>query len=206
MSTRRDRLRAAAAQEILAAARAQLRSGGPTGMSLRAIGREVGVTAAALYRYFTNLDALVDALRAQFFDDARAALELARDSAGAERAARFLAVCRELRRWALANSAEYALMYGTVGVPAGRTAGGAAEAALAAVFTGELADPGSARAMVYWGRLCGLVAMEVFGHLRFAMDDGDDLFAAEVASMAGEWRRSAPVATPHCRGIVGNQP
>ena len=35
-----------------------------------------------------------------------------------------------------------------------------------------------------WVRLYGLVAMEIFGHLRFALDDAEAFFEAELHSVA----------------------
>jgi hypothetical protein len=37
-----------------------------------------------------------------------------------------------------------------------------------------------------WTRLYGLVALEVFGHLRWAMDDVQPLFEAELAAFVRE--------------------
>ncbi len=34
-----------------------------------------------------------------------------------------------------------------------------------------------------WIRLYGMVCMEVFGHLRFAMDDAEPMFEAELGSL-----------------------
>ncbi|HXB48826.1 MAG TPA: helix-turn-helix domain-containing protein, partial [Streptosporangiaceae bacterium] len=50
--SRRDRVRAATTQEIIQTARRLLVQQGPDAVSLRAIAREMGMTAPALYRYF----------------------------------------------------------------------------------------------------------------------------------------------------------
>jgi AraC-like DNA-binding protein len=50
--SRRDRLRAATTQEIIQTARRLLVEQGAEAVSLRAIAREMGMTAPALYRYF----------------------------------------------------------------------------------------------------------------------------------------------------------
>ncbi|HUD76992.1 MAG TPA: helix-turn-helix domain-containing protein, partial [Streptosporangiaceae bacterium] len=52
--SRRDRLRAATIEEIIATARRLLVQSGPEAVSLRAIAREMGMTAPALYRYFDS--------------------------------------------------------------------------------------------------------------------------------------------------------
>ena len=59
--TRRERLREQTLDEIKAAARAQLVANGPSGIQLRAVARDVGLTAPALYRYFPSLEDLVEA-------------------------------------------------------------------------------------------------------------------------------------------------
>ena len=50
--SRRDRMRVATTEEIKQTARRILVSEGPDAVSLRAIAREMGMTAPALYRYF----------------------------------------------------------------------------------------------------------------------------------------------------------
>src|SRR2546430_9498747 len=50
--SRRDRLRAATIDEIIQTARQLLVKDGPEAVSLRAIAREMGMTAPGLYRYF----------------------------------------------------------------------------------------------------------------------------------------------------------
>jgi len=49
--SRRDRLRAATKAEIVESARRLLVADGLAGVTLRAIGRDMGMTAPALYRY-----------------------------------------------------------------------------------------------------------------------------------------------------------
>ena len=61
--TRRERLRTSTARRDQGRRRAACWStGGPEAISLRAIAREMGMTAPAIYRYFASLDALVEAL------------------------------------------------------------------------------------------------------------------------------------------------
>jgi len=59
--TRRERLRTATVAEIKDLARRLLKAGGPQSISLRAIARDMGMTAPAIYRYFPSLDQLVPA-------------------------------------------------------------------------------------------------------------------------------------------------
>ena len=60
--SRRDRVRAATVQEIKRTARRVLVDSGADGLSLRAIARDMGMTAPALYRYFPSREELIVAL------------------------------------------------------------------------------------------------------------------------------------------------
>src|ERR1051325_3726431 len=57
--SRRDRLRAATIDEIIQTARQLLVKDGPEAVSLRAIAREMGMTAPGLYRYFGSHEELL---------------------------------------------------------------------------------------------------------------------------------------------------
>lgn len=109
---RRDRLRQQTTREILDTARALLIRGGPTGIGLRAIARELGMTAPGLYRYFPSLQELLNALVADLYADLAGAVESARD-VESDPVAQLRAVCRGFRQWALAHPAEFALLFGT---------------------------------------------------------------------------------------------
>jgi AcrR family transcriptional regulator len=126
--TRRDRLRAATMGEITATARRLLVEQGPDAMSLRAIAREMGMTAPGLYRYYSNRDDLFKHVIATIFrelsGDVHQAIDdvshgSARDGEDAhpDRVRRHLtlkmvAACREFRRWALNHKDEFALLFG----------------------------------------------------------------------------------------------
>ena len=58
--TRRDRVRAETVREIKQTARRVLVEQGPNGLALRAVAREMGMTAPALYRYFTSREHLIE--------------------------------------------------------------------------------------------------------------------------------------------------
>ena len=112
--SRRDRLRGSTLDEILSVARGQLVAAGPGGISLRAIAREMGMTAPALYRYFDSLEDLVVALVAACYDDLTAAIEAERDRHLEESVGvRMIACSRAFRRWALAHRPEFNLLFGT---------------------------------------------------------------------------------------------
>ncbi len=121
---RRERVRAATVQEIKDVARAQLVALGPGAVSLRAIAREMGMTAPALYRYFPSFDHLVRALVIDMFDEVCAAMARARDSVDAQDpAARLVAAGQAFRQWAIAHRAEFGLIFGNP-LPAQSPVGG----------------------------------------------------------------------------------
>src|SRR5690349_6482495 len=115
VASRRDRLRAATLTEIIETARRLLVTDGPGGVTLRAISREMGMTAPALYRYYDSLDKLLERLCVTLFDECVEHLRSGQ-SPGMSPAGRLAVACREFRRWSLANRAEFALMFGS---PAG---------------------------------------------------------------------------------------
>jgi AcrR family transcriptional regulator len=217
--TRRERHRTATLKDIKQTARRLVVESGPTAISLRAIARELGMSAAALYRYFPSLEALVADVCADLYDELRDAVTaagLAETGAGAQ----LIGMARGFRRWSIAHPQEFALLFGTP-VP------GVAQleedcvspdhpgARFGAVFMAPFAklweelelpaspdddelrrqlDPmyaahgdGLPPAAMYtlligWVRLYGLVALEVFGHLRWAVDDVEPIFEAELAA------------------------
>jgi AcrR family transcriptional regulator len=120
--SRRDRVRAATAQEIKDTARGLLIRQGQDAATLRAIAGEMGMTAPALYRYFGSHEELIKHVIADIFselaDDLQAAIKAAGTAAAGaghipELTAKMVAVCREFRRWALGHKEEYSLLFGT---------------------------------------------------------------------------------------------
>ncbi len=111
-ATRRERLRAETERDIRRAARALLVDSGQDAVTLRAIARELGITAPALYRYYDSREDLLHQLADDICTDL--ALEL---DAGMARVpaddvtAQVYAVCRGFRRWALAHPREFALVF-----------------------------------------------------------------------------------------------
>ena len=67
--TRRERVRAATSQEIIQTARGLLITEGSAAISLRAIAREMGMTAPALYRYFDSHEQLIHHVVADVFTE-----------------------------------------------------------------------------------------------------------------------------------------
>jgi AcrR family transcriptional regulator len=209
--------------EIKQAARTLLVREGQQAVTLRAIARDMGVTAPALYRYYPSLERLVGGLIADLYHELSDALEAARDAAPDDPSARLHAVCREFRRWSVAHPAEFALMFGSrIGTPTEEDRGEAQEAGmrLARVFGALFAmawrespfpvpaddeiDPALATQFAVagpqllaglpagalqiflscWIRLYGIVALEVFRHVDFALTDVEPMFEAELADVA----------------------
>jgi AcrR family transcriptional regulator len=225
--SRRERLRTATVAEIKALARRLLVDGGPQAISLRAIARDMGMTAGALYRYFPSLDALVLGLAEDLYDELREAIEAARDATDGPALERLGAMARALRAWSVANPAEFGLMFGnpvpgvarldalclTPDHPGPRF--GAPWLAILTELWHEHPFPAPPRArleaelgpslgpfrvqqapdapieVVYaflagWTRLWGLVAMEVFGQINWALDSVEPLFEVELATFLAQ--------------------
>lgn len=110
--TARQRARDELTREILAAARSQLAEVGASALSLRAVARELDMASSAIYRYFSSRDELLTALIIESYDELGAAAEDG-DDPGAEPEERWMKTWRAVRRWALDNRHEFALLYGT---------------------------------------------------------------------------------------------
>ncbi|HTX85496.1 MAG TPA: TetR-like C-terminal domain-containing protein [Streptosporangiaceae bacterium] len=110
----RARVRAEMIDEIKAVARQHLAAEGAN-LSLRAVARDMGMVSSALYRYFASRDDLLTALIMDAYNALGAAVEAADGAIGdrAELRRRWLAATTAVRDWALANPAEYALIYGS---------------------------------------------------------------------------------------------
>jgi AcrR family transcriptional regulator len=228
--TRRARLRAQTTDEIKAAARAQLAAGGPEGVQLRAVAREVGLTAPALYRYFPSREDLVDDLTVDLFDELVTAMEAARD-AQPEGAigARLCATSYAFREYAVAHPSEFRLMFATPPGALGQAQPDrCAEASsrfgnvfaeqflavwqrkpfpvpaddelvpglvqeLEPYYTwlnesfGAMPRGAVVRFVLAWVRLYGLVSMEVFGQLGWALGDASPLLEQLLQDIGAEW-------------------
>jgi AcrR family transcriptional regulator len=138
----RERSRAEITRQILDTARRHLATAGASGLSLRAIARELGMSPSAVYRYIPRRDDLLTRLIVAAYDALGAAAEAAEaDAARDDLASRWAAACNAVRAWAQAHPNEYALLYGTP-VP-GYTAPSATNAPAArvsGVLLGILAD------------------------------------------------------------------
>lgn len=217
--TRRERLRSATVSEIKEGARRLLVAGGPQAISLRAIARDMGMTAPAIYRYFPSLDALVVALAEDLMNEVADAVTAASEAAGDHPGPRLAAMARAYRSWAVANPVEFGLVFGA---PVPTMAGFAPDclpddpgARFGQPYLDALLElwrhkpwPTPPRAYMQeylgphleplrvshgevpievaytflsgWARLYGLVAMEVFDQLRWALTKPEALFEAEI--------------------------
>jgi AcrR family transcriptional regulator len=232
--TRRERLRTATVAEIKSLGRQLLNSGGSPAISLRAIARDMGMTAPAIYRYFPSLDALVHELTEDLYDELREVIETARATVAADDPlAQLTAMARAFRRWSVGHPTEFELIFGNP-VPgvvefegscdspnhAGARAGAPFLETLTRLWRqspfptppadliertlGPHLAPYHAMheitredfehmpiEVIYaylasWTRLYGMVAMEVFGHLRWAMTTMEPLFEIELAAFVAQ--------------------
>ncbi len=106
----RARVRAEMVEEIKAIARRHLAIDGAN-LSLRAVARDLGMVSSAVYRYFPSRDELLTALIVDAYDAVGAVAESVHIDD--DLTARWLAIARAIRGWALANPYEYALIYGS---------------------------------------------------------------------------------------------
>lgn len=111
---RRGRKAEASAEQIKAIARAQMAAGGAAALSLRAIAREMGMTAPALYRYFPRLDDLITALILDAFNAHADAMAQAADQyPDDDYAGRLWGALLAYRQWALDHPVDFQLIYGS---------------------------------------------------------------------------------------------
>jgi len=126
--TPRQRARAQTVADIIRLGRQHLATHGAAALSLRAVARDLGVVSSAVYRYVESRDELLTLLLIDAFgelgDEVDAAVAKAPED---EHAARFRALGRAVREWALREPASYALLFGSpvpgYSAPAERTTG-----------------------------------------------------------------------------------
>ena len=225
--SRRDRVRAATVEEIKTTARQLLVADGPEAVSLRAIGRAMGMTAPALYRYFGSREDLVKHVCGDIFTEIageiHTAIEQAAKASGGDITAKLYAACGAFRTWALAHRPEFGLLFGTP-LPGIETLHDDIVDKCADKFSGEFLtlfyelwtkhpfpvpaddeiEPGLAVQLARyrdglgvdlpvgailiflrcWVRLYGMVSLEVFEHLGFALDDPSAMFDYTLAELA----------------------
>ncbi|HWG61763.1 MAG TPA: TetR/AcrR family transcriptional regulator [Streptosporangiaceae bacterium] len=230
MLSRRDRMRAETTSEIKATARRILVEKGLTEVTLRAIAREMGMTAPALYRYFDSHEDLLEHVIGDIFKEIGADIGAAINAAGAGgpgdtslMTRKMVAACREFRRWGLDHQAEFGLLFGSP-LPTMDAIHDDVVSECAAQFSGvffalffdlwsrhpfsvpadDEIDPhllpqlaafraglganmplgGILTFLRCWVRLYGMVSLEVFGHLRFAVADPAPMFEITLSELA----------------------
>ena len=109
----RERYRAQVRSEVKQAALRQLAESGPAGLSVSAIGKQLGVSGPALYRYFASRDELLTELVIDAYHDLADALADAVGQVPSSQAqAQLEALARSYRAWALAQPHRYRLLFG----------------------------------------------------------------------------------------------
>jgi len=234
--SRRDRLRAATSQEIIQTARKLLVHEGPDAVSLRAIAREMGMTAPALYRYFGSHEDLLRHVVADIFTElashVRSAVHSAIDGLPAEltdaevMAIKLIAGCREFRAWTLVHVPEFSMIFGSplpgleylheitrdptvdcgyqfgqvfldlfgdlyrrrpFSIPADEEIQPSLRGQLERyrqLVNSDLPLGALQTFLRSWVLLYGTVSLEVFGHLKFALDDASPMFELMLSDLA----------------------
>ncbi|SFS42182.1 TetR/AcrR family transcriptional regulator [Saccharopolyspora flava] len=110
----RERFREQTRNEAKQVAMEQLAESGPSGISVNAIAKRMGVTGPALYRYFANRDALLTELVADGYRDLAEVLEgVVREHRRKAPENRFREVAVAFRAWALEGPQRFLLLFGT---------------------------------------------------------------------------------------------
>jgi AcrR family transcriptional regulator len=111
---RRSEAQTNLSERIIASAWKQIGESGAAALSLRAIARELGITAPAIYNYFPDRDSLVTALITEAFNSLADSQEAAvAGLAGDDFAGRLSALGLAYRQWAVTHPQRYQLIFGT---------------------------------------------------------------------------------------------
>lgn len=109
--TRRGRERSATDHDIKQTARTLLVEHGPEAVTLRAIARALGITAPALYRYYSSRDDLIEHLRLDVISGLADELTTEIAALRGDGALQLFAICKGFRRWALTHTREFTLVF-----------------------------------------------------------------------------------------------
>ncbi|MGO9219427.1 MAG: TetR/AcrR family transcriptional regulator [Streptosporangiaceae bacterium] len=94
------------------------RSGSAEAVTLRAVAREVGISAPSIYAHFADRDAIVMAVVLRVFDELAGAIERGSASAPQDPVERLVAGCGEYVGYGLAHPARYGVLFsGPHGTP-----------------------------------------------------------------------------------------
>jgi AcrR family transcriptional regulator len=114
IGTTRDRIRVELVNQIKDTARRHLAESGATGLSLRAVTRDIGMVSSSVYRYFPSRDDLLTALIIDGYNSLGLAVETAEAAVKkTDYRGRWMASTHAVRTWALEHRHEYALLFGT---------------------------------------------------------------------------------------------
>lgn len=110
----RARVKEETRSQILASARRHLAEEGPSGLSFRAVARDVGLVSSAVYRYFPSREALLTELIIESYDGLGDAAEDAEAAVPRPHYGdRYRAVGRAIREWGVAEPQQWALIFGS---------------------------------------------------------------------------------------------
>lgn len=209
-ATRRERRRAETTAEIKDTALRHLVAEGVDAVSLRAIARELGMASGSAYTYFATREALLAALAVELRAELSRELAAAR-AAAATPGAQVIAHGLAYRAWALAHPHEFRLVFsaaaqhvdatgdyelclGLVGLAASAQVDGSGHtytwAEMDPAFTAvarerfpELEPATLAVALRIWGRMHGLVILELDGVLGTQITDPAALYLDELRAL-----------------------
>jgi AcrR family transcriptional regulator len=199
----RDRYRDTVRRELLEHAWTELDTVGVEALSLAAVADRLGVSTPALYRYVGSRDELISELRSAALQELAVGLQL--DAAdGATSRSRLAGIATSLRLWATSYPYRYLLVYGPRrGAPPAPADASAAEDVLTLIAStfatpNPHSDPNltrnprpkpaptadaRARAVTFWTRLHGVLALEHSGHLHALAVDATEHYDIEVAAL-----------------------
>lgn len=135
--------------QIIDLGRRHLVEHGATGLSLRAIARDLGMVSSAVYRYVSSRDELLTLLLVDAYSDLADTVDRAREAIPDMWSDDVIAIAHAARNWATAHPASWALLYGspvpgyhapaerTVG-PGTRVVGALLDAVAAGIATGDI--------------------------------------------------------------------
>ncbi len=160
----------------MAAATNLLDTGGPSAITLRAVGDAAGISQSAPYRHFADKRALLDALVRQIIHQMRSAVDAARSKASSPAAA-LSSVVAQYFDYARRYPVRYRLLLeesrrdSAVGVEARQTFDTLTDLVHVAQNSGELqsGDPSRFVALIF-GAVHGIADLEQFGLLKGAPD------------------------------------
>jgi len=195
-------------QALVAAALRALTRQGAADLSLRAIGRELGVSPRAPYRHFETKEALLAAVAVEGFGAFAALVTRHLDAAGEDPLARLRAVADAYVLFAVEQPAAFRVMYApyaTVNESAPdllRARGAAHQASMEIIAEGQAAgllragDP-MELALVLWSSMHGLAVLLTEGQLgRFDRPVQATAVARHVSGLLLEGLLPRPAASP----------